>query len=67
MSQFGHLLSQTTFKFLVPFFVYIPQGVKYTSPPILRIDYKYNPVAHNSFVAPLTQCILEEFKYMKKS
>jgi hypothetical protein len=40
-----HLLSQTAFKILVPFFVHSPQGVKYDSLSILRIDYKYNPLA----------------------
>jgi hypothetical protein len=43
-----HLLLQTTFKIVVPFFVRSPQGVKYDSLSILRIDSKYNPVAHDA-------------------
>jgi hypothetical protein len=63
MNKFCHLLSQTAFKVLVPYFVYVPQGVKYTSLSILRIDYKCNPVAHDALPAPFTQYKFEMFKY----
>ena len=50
-----HLLSQTLFKILVPLFVHLAQGVEYDSLFILRIDYKYNPVAHDAQATQLKQ------------
>jgi hypothetical protein len=49
----------------VPYFVYVLQGVKYTSLSILRIDYKYNPVPHDALPTPFTQYKFEMFKYEK--
>ena len=43
-----HLLSQILFEILVALFVRLAQGVEYDSLFILRIDYKYNPVAHDA-------------------
>jgi hypothetical protein len=65
MNNFCHLLSQYTFKVLVPYFVCFLQRVKYTGPSVLRIDYKYNPVAHDALAAPFTQYGFEMFKYEK--
>ena len=50
-----HLLSQTVFEILVSFLVRLAQGVKYNNLPILRIDAKYNPVAHDAKAAQLKQ------------
>ena len=47
-----HLLSQTVFKILIRLLVHISQAIEYDSLYILRIDDKYNPVAHDS---PATQ------------
>jgi len=50
-----HLLSQTLFKILVFGLVRIAQGVEYNSLSILRIDYKYNPVARDAQASQLKQ------------
>jgi len=50
-----HLLSQTIFKILVFGLVRIAQGVEYNSLSILRIDYKYNPVARDAQATQLKQ------------
>jgi len=50
-----HLLLQIVFKILVSGFVRIVPGVEYDSLSILRINYKYNPVAHDAQVAQLKQ------------
>ena len=50
-----HLLSQTVFEILVSFLVRLAQGVKYNNLPILRIDAKCNPVAHDAQTAQLKQ------------
>jgi hypothetical protein len=60
-----HLLSQTLFKILVRLFVRFPQGVKDDSLSILRIDYKYNPVAHDTQAAPFKQYAFQILKYEK--
>ena len=43
-----HLLSQDAFEMLVSFFVRVSQGVEYDNLSILRMDHKYNPVAHDA-------------------
>ena len=50
-----HLLSQTDFEILVPCLVYVAQGVEYDSLSILRIDAKYDPVAHDAQATQLKQ------------
>jgi hypothetical protein len=60
-----HLLSQTVFEILVQLFVRIPQGVKNDSLSILRIDYKYNPMAHDAQATPLKQYASQILKYEK--
>jgi hypothetical protein len=60
-----HLLSQTAFEILVSFFVRSPQGVKYDNLSILRIDYKYNPMAYDAQAAPLKQYGSQILKYKK--
>jgi hypothetical protein len=60
-----HLLSQTAFEIPVSFFVRSPQGVEYDSLSILRIDYKYNPVAHDAQATPLKQYGSQILKYEK--
>jgi hypothetical protein len=62
-----HLLSQNAFEMLVPFFVWsFLQRVEYTCPFIQRIDYEYNPVAHDAPAAPLfKQYRFKVFKYEK--
>jgi hypothetical protein len=60
-----HLLSQTAFEIPVSFFVHSPQGVEYDSLSILRIDYKYNPVAHDAQATPLKQYGSQILKYEK--
>jgi hypothetical protein len=52
-----HLLSQTVLEILVQHFVRFPQGVKNDSLSILRIDYKYNPMAHDAKLHIETICI----------
>ena len=47
-----HLLAQTVFEILVRLLVRMAQGIEYDNISILRIDDKYNPVAHDS---PATQ------------
>jgi hypothetical protein len=53
--KFRHLLSQAAFKVLVPYFVWIPQWVKYAGPAVLRIDDETNLVAREARVAPFKQ------------
>jgi hypothetical protein len=60
-----HLLSQTTFKIPVRFFLCNPQGVKYDSLSILKIDYKYNTMAHDAQAAPLKQYGYQILNYEK--
>jgi hypothetical protein len=60
-----HLLSQTAFKILIHFFVHNPQGVEYTGHSILRIDYKYNLVAHDAQAASFKQFGIQILKYEK--
>jgi hypothetical protein len=60
-----HLLSQTVFEILVQHFVRFPQGVKNDSLSILRIDYKYNPMAHDAQTTPLKQYASQILKYEK--
>ena len=50
-----HLLSQTIFEILVPLFVHLTQGVEYDILSILRLDQKYNPVAHNAQATQMKQ------------
>ena len=50
-----HLLSQTIFEILVPLFVHLTQGVEYDILSILRVDQKYNPVAHNAQATQMKQ------------
>ena len=50
-----HLLSQTFFKILIGVLVRMAQGIEYDSLSILRIDDKYNPVAHDSPATQLKQ------------
>ena len=50
-----HLLSQTVFEILVPLFVRLVQGVEYESLSILRIDQKYNLVAHDAQATQMKQ------------
>jgi len=50
-----HLLSQTVFEILVPLFVRLTQGVEYESLSILRIDQKYNLVAHDAQATQMKQ------------
>ena len=50
-----HLLSQTIFEILVPLFVHLTQGVEYDSLSILRVDQKYNPVAHDAQATQMKQ------------
>jgi hypothetical protein len=65
MNKFCHLLSQYDFKVLVPYFICVPQGVKYIGLSILRIDYKCNLVAYDALPALFTQYRFEMFKYEK--
>jgi hypothetical protein len=60
-----HLLSQNAFEILVPFFLHCPQGVEYDSLSILRIDHKYNLVAHDAQDTPLKQYGSQILKYEK--
>jgi hypothetical protein len=60
-----HLLSQNAFEILVPFSLHCPQGVEYDSLSILRIDHKYNPVAHDAQATPLKQYGSQILKYEK--
>ena len=62
-----HLLSQTQFEILVPFLVSVAQGVEYESVSILRIDDKYNPVAHDSPATQLKQYWYANGEKHKKS
>ena len=57
-----HLLSQTVFKILIRLLVHISQAIEYDSLYILRIDDKYNPVAHD---APATQLKKYKSQYLK--
>ena len=50
-----HILSQTVFEILVPLFVRLAQGVEYESLSILRIDQKYNLVAHDAQATQMKQ------------
>ena len=50
-----HLLSQTIFEILVPLFVHLTQGVEYDILSILRLDQKYNPLAHNAQATQIKQ------------
>jgi hypothetical protein len=50
--KFHYLLSQAAFKVLVPWFVWIPQWVKYAGPAVLRIDDKSNPMAREARAVP---------------
>ena len=50
-----HLLSQTVFEILIRVLVRMAQGIEYDSLSILRIDDKYNPVAHDSPATQLKQ------------
>ena len=60
-----HLLSQTGFEILVPIFVRFPQGVEYDSLSILRIDAKYDPVAHDAQATQLKQYGSQILKHEK--
>ena len=62
-----HLLSQNAFEMLVPLFVRsFLQRVEYIGPSIPRIDYEYNPVAHDALAIPLfKQYRFKIFKYEK--
>ena len=51
----GHLLSLTVFEILIRILFCMAQGVEYDSLCILRIDDKYNPVAHDAQAAQLKQ------------
>ena len=53
--MYHHLLSQTLFEILVPLFVHLAQGVEYESLSILRIDQKYNLVAHDAQATQMKQ------------
>jgi len=53
--MYHHLLSQTLFEILVPLFVRLAQGVEYESLSILRIDQKYNLVAHDAQATQMKQ------------
>jgi hypothetical protein len=53
--MYRHLLSQTVIEILVSFLVRLAEGVEYNSLSILRIDAKYNPVAHDAQAAQLKQ------------
>ena len=57
-----HLLSQTVFEILIRVLVRMAQGIEYDSVSILRIDDKYNPVAHD---APATQLKQYRSQYLK--
>ena len=50
-----HLLSQIVFEILIHVLVRMAQGIEYDSLSILRIDDKYNPVAHDSPATQLKQ------------
>ena len=50
-----HLLSQTVFEILIRVLVRMAQGIEYDSLSILRVDDKYNPVAHDSLATQLKQ------------
>ena len=50
-----HLLLQILFEILAPLFVCLAQGVEYDSFSILRIDQKYNPVAHDAQTTQMKQ------------
>jgi hypothetical protein len=60
-----HLLSQTAFEIPVRFFLRNPQGVEYDSLFILRIDYKYNPVAYDAQATPLKEYGSQILNYEK--
>ena len=53
--MYHHLLSQIGFKILVSFFIHRVQGVEYDNLSILRIDYKYNLVAHDAQATQIKQ------------
>ena len=61
-----HLLSQTQFEILVPFLVSVAQGVEYESLSILRIDDKYNLVAHDAQATQLKQYGSQILKHEKQ-
>ena len=50
-----HLLSQTVFEILIRVLVRMAQGIEYDSLSILRIDAKYDPVAHDAQATQLKQ------------
>ena len=60
-----HLLSQILFEILVALFVHLAQGVEYDSLFILRIDYKYNPVAHDAQATQMKQYGSQILKHEK--
>ena len=61
-----HLLSQTCFEILVPFLVRLAQGVEYDSLFILKIDDKYNLVAHDAQATQLKQYGSQILKHEKR-
>ena len=61
-----HLLSQTGFEILVPFLVRLAQGVEYDSLFNLKIDDKYNPVAHDAQATQLKQYGSQILKHEKR-
>ena len=61
-----HLLSQTIFEILVPLFVHLTQGVEYDILSILRLDQKYNPVAHNAQATQIKQYGSQILKHEKR-
>ena len=61
-----HLLSQAVFEILVSFLVHLAQGVEYNSLSILRIDYKYNPVAHDAQATQMKQYRSQILKHEKR-
>ena len=62
-----HLLSQTIFEIIVPLFVRVAQGVEYGNLSILRIDQKYNPVAHDTQATQMKQDGSQIFKQEKRN
>ena len=62
-----HLLSQIVFKILIRVLVRMAQGIEYDSLSILRIDDKYNPVAHDSPATQLKQYWYANGEKHKKS
>ena len=62
-----HLLSQTVFKILIRLLVHISQAIEYDSLYILRIDDKYNPVAHDSPATQLKQYWYTNGEKLEKS